>query len=43
MHADAVIHASYGKAHISAMSWGQTTATGTAIRFNDTSATAGQN
>lgn len=35
MHADAVIHASFGKSHISAMSWGQTTATGTAIKFND--------
>jgi uncharacterized protein YbjQ (UPF0145 family) len=42
MHADAVIHASFGKAHVSAMSWGQTTATGTAIKFND-AASAGQN
>lgn len=35
LHADAVIHASYGAAHVAAMSWGQTTATGTAIKFND--------
>ena len=33
MKADAVINASYGKSHISAMSWGKTNATGTAIRF----------
>ena len=32
--ADAVVHASYGESHISAMSWGQTTATGIAIKFN---------
>lgn len=31
--ADAVINAKYGDSHISAMSWGQTNATGTAIRF----------
>ena len=31
--ADAVINASYGDSHISAMSWGQTNAKGTAIRF----------
>ncbi|WP_206240458.1 hypothetical protein [Novosphingobium terrae] len=31
--ADAVIHASYGASHISAMSWGQTNATGVAIKF----------
>lgn len=43
MQADAVIHASYGTAHISAMSWGQTTATGTAIKFNDNGPVAGQN
>lgn len=42
MQADAVIHASFGKAHLSAMSWGQTTATGTAIKFNDNTS-AGQN
>lgn len=33
MQADAVINASYGKSHISAVSWGKTNATGTAIRF----------
>lgn len=33
--ADAVIHASYGASHISAMSWGQTNATGVAIKFTD--------
>lgn len=38
MHADAVIHASFGKAHVAAMSWGQTTATGVAIKFNDSAA-----
>lgn len=42
MGADAVIHASYGKAHISAMSWGQTTATGVAIKFSDNSSPNGQ-
>jgi uncharacterized protein YbjQ (UPF0145 family) len=31
--ADAVINANYGDSHISAMSWGQTNAKGTAIRF----------
>jgi uncharacterized protein YbjQ (UPF0145 family) len=41
MHADAVIHANFGKAHVAAMSWGQTTATGTAIKFTD-SGSAGQ-
>jgi hypothetical protein len=41
MHADAVIHASFGKAHVAAMSWGQTAATGTAIQFHDTGS-AGQ-
>jgi uncharacterized protein YbjQ (UPF0145 family) len=35
MGADAVVHASYGDSHVSAMSWGQTNATGVAIRFND--------
>jgi uncharacterized protein YbjQ (UPF0145 family) len=33
MGADAVINAKYGDAHISFMSWGQTDATGTAIKF----------
>lgn len=31
--ADAVINAKYGKSHVTAMSWGSTTATGTAIKF----------
>ena len=31
--ADAVIKAQYGEAHISAMSWGKTNATGVAIKF----------
>jgi uncharacterized protein YbjQ (UPF0145 family) len=31
--ADAVINVKYGDSHMSAMSWGQTNATGTAIRF----------
>lgn len=31
--ADAVINAKYGEAHVSMMSWGQTDATGTAIKF----------
>lgn len=31
--ADAVINAKYGDSHISAMSWGKTNATGTAVRF----------
>ena len=31
--ADAVINATYGDSHISAMSWGKTNATGTAVRF----------
>ena len=31
--ADAVINATYGESHISAMSWGKTNAKGTAIRF----------
>ena len=33
--ADAVINAQYGNSHVSAMSWGKTNATGTAIRFTD--------
>ncbi len=33
MGADAVIHASYGKSHITAFSWGSTIATGVAIKF----------
>lgn len=31
--ADAVIKASYGDAHVTAFSWGSSTATGTAIKF----------
>ncbi len=31
--ADAVVNASYGKSHVTALSWGSTTAEGTAIRF----------
>jgi len=42
MGADAVVHASYGEAHLSAMSWGQTNATGIAIKFNDNAAQGGQ-
>jgi uncharacterized protein YbjQ (UPF0145 family) len=34
--ADAVINATYGDSHISAMSWGKTNAKGTAIRFTAT-------
>lgn len=33
MGADAVINASYGRSHVNAISWGSTTAEGTAIRF----------
>jgi uncharacterized protein YbjQ (UPF0145 family) len=33
MGADAVIHARYGNAHVTALSWGKTNATGTAISF----------
>jgi uncharacterized protein YbjQ (UPF0145 family) len=32
--ADAVVKVTYGDSHVSAMSWGKTNATGTAIRFN---------
>jgi uncharacterized protein YbjQ (UPF0145 family) len=31
--ADAVINARYGESHVSALSWGKTNATGTAIKF----------
>ncbi|MES2288889.1 MAG: heavy metal-binding domain-containing protein [Pseudomonadota bacterium] len=31
--ADAVVNAKYGDSHVSAMSWGKTNATGTAIKF----------
>jgi hypothetical protein len=40
--ADAVVHASFGKSEISVMSWGQTNATGVAIKFTDP-VTSGQN
>ncbi len=33
--ADAVIKANYGDSHVTALSWGSTTASGTAIKFND--------
>ena len=36
--ADAVINATYGDSKITAMSWGQTNAKGTAIRFTSSSA-----
>jgi len=38
--ADAVINATYGDSHMSAMSWGKTNARGTAIRFTATPAAA---
>ena len=41
--ADAVINATYGDSHISAMSWGQTNAKGTAIRFKKTDAAPASN
>ena len=34
MGADAVVNAKYGDAHVTAMSWGKSNATGTAIKFN---------
>ena len=37
MGADAVVNAKYGDSHISALSWGKTNATGTAIKFNTNS------
>lgn len=40
MNADAVINAKFGKSHVTAMSWGKTNATGTAIRFTGPAATA---
>lgn len=36
--ADAVINAKYGDSHVSAMSWGKTNATGTAVKFTDAAA-----
>ncbi len=38
--ADAVINARYGDSHVTAMSWGKTNVTGTAIRFNTTATPA---
>lgn len=35
MGADAVINAKYGAAHVTAISWGKTNATGTAVKFTD--------
>lgn len=35
MGADAVINARYGNSHVTAVSWGKTNATGTAIKFED--------
>ena len=40
--ADAVIHASFGKSHVSALSWGQTNATGIAIKFDQPQTADGQ-
>lgn len=37
--ADAVVNARYGESRVSAMSWGQTDATGTAIKFEAVPAT----
>ena len=36
--ADAVVHASFGNPHISALSWGQVSATGIAVKFDATAA-----
>ncbi len=41
--ADAVINATYGDSHISAMSWGKTNAKGTAIRFTTPAAAPATN
>ncbi|WP_230629567.1 heavy metal-binding domain-containing protein [Sphingomonas sp. Leaf37] len=38
MGADAVINARYGNSHVTAVSWGKTNATGTAIRFESSAA-----
>lgn len=40
MGADAIINAKYGDSHVSAMSWGKTNATGTAIKFTAAAAAA---
>ena len=39
--ADAVVKAEYGNSHVTAMSWGQTNVTGTAVKFTD-AASAGE-
>ena len=41
--ADAVINATYGDSHVTALSWGQTNAKGTAIRFKKTDAAPASN
>jgi uncharacterized protein YbjQ (UPF0145 family) len=41
--ADAVVNAKYGDSHVTAMSWGKTNATGTAIKFVDKAETAAAN
>ena len=38
--ADAVINAKYGESHVTALSWGSTSATGTAIKFRPAVAAA---
>jgi uncharacterized protein YbjQ (UPF0145 family) len=38
--ADAVINAKYGESHVTALSWGSTSATGTAIKFKAVGAVA---
>ena len=35
MGADAVINATYGESHVTAVSWGKTNASGTAVKFTD--------
>ncbi len=40
MGADAIINAKYGDSHVSALSWGKTNATGTAIKFTVAAAAA---
>lgn len=39
MGADAVINAKYGNSHVTAVSWGKTNATGTAVKFSGAGAT----
>jgi uncharacterized protein YbjQ (UPF0145 family) len=40
LKADAVIKATYGDSHVTALSWGKTNATGVAIRFTGPAAGA---